>query len=698
MDEENSHSCLGEVDKLLNRPIDAPTTPTMEALGKHIIKTKLKQSKDGMEISFQTAGQPLTAICVPKPRVASNNASQATVRKRTKLLEKARDFVSGGSSNEQLNHELSHANLQKDLHSLNKSRVMIPASEFLGLKADMCSSWKRNRELKSWLKRYGVHTECEQKLRQQQAQIIGDNLLGERLPFLFEDDDGTVIKSTPCVRVKDLKTKIIQQLEGYERLNLLTWHGVIPENEIWVKIGGDKGGATFKQMFQVANVENPNAPRNTIVFCIFPAKDSFYNLKLAFQGLQAQVNSLEESTWRGKKFRIFGFGDYEYLCKMYGLAGASGRHCCLWCVETKGNMKSAPNPDNKPEARTLATLRRDLERYQEDGARPDRMKFYNNVIEKPLFDIPLDQVCIPGLHISLGLFLKHYNSFEAECHKFDLKIASTMDVDATNKSKFQTTVEQFSKARALEEQASELEETAVLLREHLAGLDEDDVNNSIYTAMIADHLKEKENLLKESKNARERASSTLGRGPIVTKLDEVLQGMKVQRQAYHGKSFVGNHIHRCCQKENINRITSTLPEMVQKLSPQLLEEASKTASKFKTLFRLFAACHKSYNASSVFSEEDIKALELTIQSYTEYFRKEFPAETIPPKMHLLECHATDFIQRWGVGLGFHGEQGGESVHARLNTIRQDVRGLKDDLAILESVMRTHWVQTRPGAI
>ncbi|KAJ8048012.1 hypothetical protein HOLleu_00163 [Holothuria leucospilota] len=284
------------------------------------------------------------------------------------FLKKQGIFLSRGSSDEQLNHELSQASLQKDLHSLNKSRTMMPASEFLGLKADMCSSWKRNRELKRWLKRYGAHTECEQKLRQQQAQIIRDNLLGECLPFLFEEDDGTVIKSTPCVRVKDLKTKIIQQLEEYERLNLLTWHSVIPENEIWIKIGGDKGGATFKQMFQVANVESPNAPLNTTVFCIFPAKDSFYNLKLAFQSLQAQVNTLQESTWRGKKFRIFGFGDYEYLCKMYGLGGASGRHCCLWCVETKSNMKLAPHPDKMPEARTLATLRRDLERYK-DGAK-----------------------------------------------------------------------------------------------------------------------------------------------------------------------------------------------------------------------------------------------------------------------------------------------------------------------------------------
>lgn len=34
-------------------------------------------------------------------------------------------------------------------------------------------------------------------------------------------------------------------------------------------------------------------------------------------------------SFRGKKFRIFGFGDYEYLCKMYGLAGASGKQLCF---------------------------------------------------------------------------------------------------------------------------------------------------------------------------------------------------------------------------------------------------------------------------------------------------------------------------------------------------------------------------------
>lgn len=89
--------------------------------------------------------------------------------------------------------------------------------------------------------------------------------------------------------------------------------------------------------------------------------------------------------------------------------------------------------------------------------------------------------------------------------------------------------------------------------------------------------------------------------------------------------------------------------------------------------------------------------DLSIQAYMEYFRLHFKDESVTPKMHLLEYHAVPFIRKWRVGLGFHGEQGGESVHARINAIRRDVRGLHDELATLQSVMKTHWIQTRPGA-
>ena len=40
----------------------------------------------------------------------------------------------------------------------------------------------------------------------------------------------------------------------------------------------------------------------------------------------------------------------------------------------------------------------------------------------------------------------------------------------------------------------------------------------------------------------------------VEKLEEVLQTLNVKRQAYHGKSFVGNHVHKMLKVKIINII------------------------------------------------------------------------------------------------------------------------------------------------
>ena len=52
----------------------------------------------------------------------------------------------------------------------------------------------------------------------------------------------------------------------------------IPNNEVWVKVGGDKGGGSFKMNFQICNVAHPNSVNNTCVFCAFEASDNPTNL------------------------------------------------------------------------------------------------------------------------------------------------------------------------------------------------------------------------------------------------------------------------------------------------------------------------------------------------------------------------------------------------------------------------------------
>lgn len=95
------------------------------------------------------------------------------------------------------------------------------------------------------------------------------------------------------------------------------------------------------------------------------------------------------------------------------------------------------------------------------------------------------------------------------------------------------------------------------------------------------------------------------------------------------------------------------------------------------------------------SDPTVKFLVETHADSSEYFREVFPSESCPPKLHMLEEHTVPFMRKWKVGLGFMGEQGGEGVHARLNNIRCDIRGLSDDLAILKAVIKSHWIQTSP---
>lgn len=84
-----------------------------------------------------------------------------------------------------------------------------------------------------------------------------------------------------------------------DRNNCLCWHnGRIPANEIWLKVGGDKGGNSFKMSFQVVNTQAPNSPSNTCVFSIFEASDSVTNLKVVGDRFGDEIGHLEEQTWK----------------------------------------------------------------------------------------------------------------------------------------------------------------------------------------------------------------------------------------------------------------------------------------------------------------------------------------------------------------------------------------------------------------
>ena len=53
----------------------------------------------------------------------------------------------------------------------------------------------------------------------------------------------------------------------------------MPEYKVWIKIGGDHGGSSFKLCLKVCNMEKPNSTENTFAFCCISAQDLYPNLE-----------------------------------------------------------------------------------------------------------------------------------------------------------------------------------------------------------------------------------------------------------------------------------------------------------------------------------------------------------------------------------------------------------------------------------
>ena len=104
----------------------------------------------------------------------------------------------------------------------------------------------------------------------------------------------------------DLVAVVMNHLDALHEKGRLIWHGgAIPESEIWLKIGGDHGGGSFKFSMQIVNTAQPNPLTNTIPVCIFNAKDSPANLETALSVYREQLEQLQQSGWQDKSIKFF---------------------------------------------------------------------------------------------------------------------------------------------------------------------------------------------------------------------------------------------------------------------------------------------------------------------------------------------------------------------------------------------------------
>ena len=191
-------------------------------------------------------------------------------------------------------------------------------------------------------------------------------------------------------------------------------HEGIPTEQVWVKFGGDHGGKSFKFCFRIVNTKNPNSFRNTIPVCVFSGKDNPACI----------VHNLKSSEWEsgsGCKFKIkiLRCGEYEFLTTLYGLSGASGLHPCLFCTTDKKNMQLPPEHRLQSTLWTLHTLHTNHMSFIEAGGNLIKAKFHCNVIRPAKLQFPINDVCIPVLHLDLEVFAWLYEAMMKDVLELD---------------------------------------------------------------------------------------------------------------------------------------------------------------------------------------------------------------------------------------------------------------------------------------
>ncbi|XP_067667443.1 uncharacterized protein [Haliotis asinina] len=508
------------------------------------------------------------------------------------------------------------------------------------------------------------------------------------------NEDGERAKSdVPMAYVKDLPKFVTGLLNNYHDSGQLTWHSQhIPEDEIWLKIGGDHGGGSLKLSLQIANLSRPNSKHNTVIFNIFEAKDTRKNLEIALSPYCEQFKQLNGQTWHGKHLRIFLFGDYDFLSKVYGISGAAAKFPCLWCHASKFQIQKDPESREYVEGRTLKTLKRDHRQFVEKGqGKIENAGAYHNAIHQPLFPVHINRVCPPYLHILLGVVKKHHVMLERECHELDLLIGghALMTEEESPDAEFG---EYILRSREIQKREKKEKKLSTLLEEmedntplaHLE-LQENKLQETLKKLRKNISRKTQENKLKERK------------GPVTSNLDKLLNSHKIVPQAYHARSFVGNHCKKYLEPqvyEDLCRSITTIACKMTKHDGTLLR-AYWIRDVYEELNRKFSVVHKLISHDKPIGREEIPTIQKKIKEYMSFYRRKFPSSSVTPKMHFLEDHVCDWINTWGFGLGLHGEQGGEQVHATINLLKRRVWGVKSDKMKYEIMLKEHHMQISP---
>ena len=284
------------------------------------------------------------------------------------------------------------------------------------------------------------------------------------------------------------------------------------------------------------------------------------------------------------------------------------------------------------------------------------------------------------LHILLGIVKKHHTILEEFCDSLDLEIIEDCINNKITLDNASDSLNKYIKKLSLIKNKIKVNKRN--LKHTIESILKKEISEAIETLN-----KKKTNLI--SKYPKRK-------GPVCFQLDEKLKEHRIELQAYHGRSFIGNHANKYLKSEVINDIAKSIVRNTCRYTEnqEIIEKAKSIASTMKHANLLYAKIHQNISHCQNISSQTTESIRSDIMSYLFFYRNRLEQKMFP-KLHFLEDHCLEWIEMYGVGLGLHSEQGGEQLHKSIKFLEIQNRGIVSEKQRLVTVMRKHFAEACP---
>ncbi len=191
-------------------------------------------------------------------------------------------------------------------------------------------------------------------------------------------------------------------------------------------------------------------------------------------------------------------------------------------------------------------------------------------------------------------------------------------------------------------------------------LDEKEKQNVVDEMELPKQIKAAEATLSKATTKMNKVLGAEPKGACDEAIKKILHGWKCAKEQYHGGCFIGPH----CKiiTKNAQKIFSQINVALKKHKKDTVTDAfiDETVEKYEAILRTFDFCASTMRSTEMQTPDNIEKFRTTAKKVGEMWRMLFPGRATP-KIHALESHAPDQLERFGV-LGLFSEDPVERLH------------------------------------